>query len=105
MMTSNNIEVASPGALAEQAVKPGAENADPLSHLFALFPSADQLRGVEAGAALITSDRSDAGNLPASLDIPRALLNPLESLPPPLSVDDMKKLLHAATATRTTQAY
>jgi hypothetical protein len=105
MMTSSNTEVPSPDALAEPAVEPGAENTDPLSHLFALSPSADQLRGVEAGAALITSDRSEAGNLPASLDIPRALLNPLESLPHPLSLDDMKKLLPAATAARTTQAY
>ena len=99
MMTSNHIDVPSTDALAEPAVEPSAENANPLSHLFALFPSADQLRGMEAGAALVTSDRPDAGNLSASLDIPRALLNPLESLPHPMSVDDMKKLLHAATAT------
>jgi hypothetical protein len=105
-MTSNNIEVASPDALAELAVKTGIENDDPLSKLWALFPSADQLRSVEAGVALVTSDRPEGrdSNQPASFDVPRSLLNPLQSLPRPLSVDEVKVRRHADGAARATQA-
>jgi hypothetical protein len=107
MMTSNNGEATSPDALAEQARRPSARHADPPTHLLALFPSPDQLRNVAAGRALTASDRSEAGagDLAAPLGVPRALLNPLESLPHLISIDDVKKQVHAVTATHTTQAY
>lgn len=62
--------------------------------LWALLPSAEQLR--QMATAKNTSARSLGGNCAASLDISPALLNPLESLPCPLSLDDVKNLVRAS---------
>jgi hypothetical protein len=102
-MTSNKDEVPSPNALPELSVKTGIENADLSSNLLALFPSADQLRNVEAGVAVVASDRPDF-NETAALDVPRSLLNPLASLPRPLSIDDVKVRRSVEGAARAKQA-
>ena len=100
MMSSTKTEATTSDALAGAALESGAESTDPLNHLFALLPSADQLRRVAAGAALSTSDHSKfaTGDTSESLEIPRSLLNPLETLPRPLSIEEMKKQVHAASA-------
>ena len=71
--------------------------------LLALLPTAEQLKSIGAGAALGTGAQLDSAtsNRFASVEIPRALLNPLESLPPTLSRDDVRPLRDAATSTRT----
>jgi hypothetical protein len=70
-----------------------AKKSDLPASLCALLPSAEQLK--QMAAAKDTSAQSSGGNNAASLDIPPALLNPLESLPRPLSLDEVKKLLRA----------
>jgi hypothetical protein len=45
-----------------------------------------------------TSAGSSGGIRAALLDIPSTLLNPLQSLPHPLSLDDVKKLVGATAA-------
>jgi hypothetical protein len=70
--------------------------------LWALLPSAEQLRLMVAGPAKDTSAQSSGRDRGASLGIPPALLNPLESLPRPLSLDEVKQSLQAAGAARET---
>ena len=92
-MTNYEAQATRPDISAEPAGEVRAERLDPPTNLFALLPSPDQLRSFAAGAASTTSDRfgAGAGDLPESLGIPHALLNPLESLPHRLSIDDVKK--------------
>jgi hypothetical protein len=106
MMTRNKVKVTSPDALAEQAGKRSAENADTPNFSLALFPSADQLVKLAASGTLTASDHanSGAGDLAASLDVPPDLLNPLQSLPLPLSIDDVKKQVQALPTTYTPKA-
>jgi hypothetical protein len=105
-MTSDNIEAANPDVQDELAAETRLENGDRLSKLWALFPTADQLRSMEAGVSLVTSDRHEVTdrNQPSSLDVPRALLNPLQLLPRPLSINEVKGQRHADGPARTTRA-
>ena len=80
-----------------------ATRADSQAPLWALLPSAEQLRLMVAGPAKDTSAQSSDGDRGASLGIPRALLNPLESLPRPLSLDEVKERVSATDAARMTQ--
>ena len=106
-MTRNNGKATNPDALAKSARRPSVKHAAPPTHPLALLPSPDQLQNLAAGGALTSSDRPEvgAGDLAASVGVPRALLNPLESLPRLLSIDDVKKQVHAINATNKTQAY
>lgn len=81
-----------------------ATRADPQAPLWALLPSAGLLRLMVAGPAKDTRAHSSGGARGASLGIPRALLNPLESLPRPLSLDEVKERLRAAGPARRKQA-
>jgi hypothetical protein len=107
MVTRNKVEVTNPDALADQAGKQSAENAHMPTFSLALFPSADQLGKLEASGVLTASDhaKSGAGDLAGSFDVPPDLLNPLQSLPLPLSIDDVKKQVQGLTATYTPKAY
>jgi hypothetical protein len=78
-----------------------AKRADPPAPLWVLLPSAEQLQQIVARP---TSAQSSGGDRAASLDIPPALLNPLESLPRPLSLDEVKERLRATGPTRSKQA-
>ena len=80
-----------------------ATRADSQAPLWALLPSAEQLRLMVAGPAKDTIAQSSGGDRGASLGIPRALLNPLESLPRPLSLDEVREPLRAIHAARKTQ--
>jgi hypothetical protein len=98
-------EAPSGEAPAGPAATPAAGNVDALSRAFALFTSPERLKGVGAGAAAITGDRSDADTPPAPPDVSPALLNPRDSLPRPLSVEEMRKQVEPASASRPPQAY
>lgn len=106
-MISDRMEPTIPDAPGEPARTPGAAHADTLTHLLGLLPSPDHLRSLAAGGGLPMSDRPEAraGDVAASLGVPRALLNPLESLPQPLSIGDFKRQVHAVPAPHTTPAY
>jgi hypothetical protein len=81
-----------------------AKRANPPAPLWALLPSAKQLKQIVAGAAVSgVQSGTTGGKRAASLDFPRALLNSLETLPRPLSLDDVKERLRATGATRMTQ--
>ena len=80
-----------------------AARADPQVPLWALLPSAEQLRLMAAGPAEETSAVSSSRDLGASFGIPRALLNPLESLPRPLSLDEVREPLSVTGAASKTQ--
>ena len=92
-MTSSRKKVTKPYAPAKKATK-GTETPAPPS---GLIPSAEQLRRAVAGAAMDMSAQSegDPRDRPGSLDVPRALLNPLESLPRPLTLDEVKDRVRA----------
>ena len=68
--------------------------------MLAIWPSAAELRQMVARPAKDTSFRSSDANLGAALDIPPALLNPLASLPRPISLDEVKEPLRTTVATR-----
>lgn len=105
-MTSSRKKVTNADAPVKNKTKTVATHAtraDPHAPLWALLPSAEQLRLMVAGPAEDTSAQSSGGNRGASLGIPRALLNPLESLPRPLSLDEVKATLRATGAARKTQ--
>jgi len=80
-----------------------AQRADTEGPMLALLPSAAELRQLVARPAKDTSFRSSDANLGAALDIPPALLNPLASLPRPISLDEVKEPLRATVAARKTQ--
>jgi len=103
-MMSGRKEVTNPDAPVKNKTKTVATRAkrsDLPAPLWALLPSAEQLR--QMVAVKDTSAQSSGGNRAASLDIPPALLNPLESLPRPLSLDDVKERLRATGAAHKTQ--
>jgi hypothetical protein len=97
-MTSSRKKVTQADAAVKNATKTvarRAKRADSAAPLWALLPSAEQLKRIVAEPA---KDRA------AALDVPRALLNPLESLPRPLSLDEVKGRLHATGPARRTKA-
>ena len=77
-------------------VSPGEQRADIESPMLALLPSAAELRQMVARPAQDTSFLSSDANLGPALDIPPALLNPLASLPRPISLDEVKESVSAA---------
>lgn len=105
-MTSSRKIVKNPGAPAKKAKKPVGVRVKRADAQWALFPSADQLRQV-ASAVSMDASTQDVGRTAdrlTSLDVPCALLNPLDSLPIPLSLDEIKVGIHAAADTRVARA-
>jgi hypothetical protein len=89
------------GEKAMEAMKEGMEKAQ---HLAAgTLREVSEWRQMVAGPAKDTSAQSSRGDRAASLDIPSALMNPLESLPRPLSLDEVKERVSATDAARMTQ--
>lgn len=85
-----------------KTVAAGAQRAETEGPMLAL-PSAAELRQMVARPAKDTSFRSSDANLGTALDIPPALLNPLSSLPRPISLDEVKEPPRATVAARKTQ--
>jgi len=86
---------------AMEAMKAGMEKAQ---HLAAsTLREVSEWRQMVAGPAKDSSAQSSRGDRAASLDIPPALMNPLESLPRPLSLDEVKERVSATDAARMTQ--
>lgn len=81
-----------------------ARRADIEGPMLALLPSAAKLRQMAAPPAKETSFRSSDANFGAALDVPTALLNPLASLPRPISLDEVKEPFRATVAARKTKA-
>ena len=108
-MTNSPTKVLSSNALAGKArgeADPRVESSDPSAPLWALLPSASQLRVHVSGTAMYTRAPPDdmAENCAVALDIPRALLRPLESLPRPVSLADVKHPGRITVAAAVTQA-
>jgi hypothetical protein len=80
-----------------------AQRADTEGPMLALMPSAAELRQMVARPAQDASFRSSDADLGAALDIPPALLNPLASLPRPISLDEVKEPPRATVAARKRQ--
>ena len=77
--------------------------ADVEAPMWALLPSAAELRQMVARPTQDTSSRSSDANLASALDIPPALLNPLASVPRPIALDEVKEPLRSKVAARKKQ--
>ena len=66
---------------------------DPLARLFALLPSTGHLEAVASGTGLASGVPADtkAGEHAAMADVSPALLTPLESLPPFVALDAVRR--------------
>lgn len=104
-MKSSRKNVTNPEAPVKKKRKTVAARAraDVEAPMWALLPSAAELRQMVARPAHETSFRSSDANLAITLDIPPALLNPLESLPRPIALDEVKEPRRATVAARKTQ--
>lgn len=73
-----------------------AVSAEQQAALLALMPSAAQLQRMVAAIGPDASAPSSARNHGAALHDPAALLNPLGSLPRPISLDEVRQALAAS---------
>lgn len=105
-MTSSRKKVTQADASVKNKTKTVAARArrtDIEGPMSALLPSAAELRQMAAPPAKETSFRSSDINYGVAIDVPTALLNPLASLPRPISLDEVKEPFRAPVAARKTK--
>jgi hypothetical protein len=100
-MKSNRKNVTNPETPVRRSRKTARARADVEAPIWALLPSAAEVRRTVVRPAHETSFRSSDKALAGALDIPPALLNPLASLPRPIALDEVQPLRAPVVARKT----